>query len=276
MWPSRYVFYLWDVAGKALPQFHCRELWYDLHLLKGEKATAPISYETELNWVNRAYKGTGVFTRKKTHAGRSNGARAAELRGVSESEIRRAGHWNTDAMTNCYLTNVPREFAKAMAGFDLRTPGNYYIPRARVPVPESLERVVWPWVDDWLRWFNGYDNLDPTFSCSRLPEVVTGVQLEAAAPAVRPGRSGRPGVSESAPAAAGHPPAGRCHPAIVVSAPSPLVQPSVRPGRLPGIRRGGAARTCADRAAVPGAPSASDADGGRSSAHPPWRPGWRA
>lgn len=130
----------------------------------------------QLDWVNRAYKGAGLFTRKQTRAGRFNGARAAELRRVSEAEICRAGHWNTDAMTNCYLTNVPCEFSKAMAGVDLRTPGNYYIPHARVPVPEfpetiyvALGRRLAPMV---------YDNLSPTLFCAQLPEVVKGVQLE--------------------------------------------------------------------------------------------------
>jgi hypothetical protein len=40
-----------------------------------------------------------------------------ELKGVNEGQIRRAGRWNSDALTNYYLTHLPRKFMLSMAGF---------------------------------------------------------------------------------------------------------------------------------------------------------------
>ena len=42
---------------------------------------------------------------------------------------------------------------RAMAGFNPSAQGNFYLPRAKVMPPRSLERAVWPWVDEWLAWF---------------------------------------------------------------------------------------------------------------------------
>ncbi|EAS32210.3 uncharacterized protein CIMG_13776 [Coccidioides immitis RS] len=165
-----YLFYRWDIVREPPPQFHNRQDWYQLHLIKGDDVRKPLSYETQLDWIRRIYSGTGLSGLKKTHAGRAAGARHAEQVGVSEGQIRRAGRWNSDALSQCYLTNIPRKFVRAMAGFDSRTPGNFYLPRARVPVPESLERAVWPWVDDWMRWFESYDAQDPN-SCLQGPEL---------------------------------------------------------------------------------------------------------
>ena len=44
-------------------------------------------------------------------------ARHAELSGVKETQIRRAGRWNTDAMTGAYLSYLPRAFMRSIAGF---------------------------------------------------------------------------------------------------------------------------------------------------------------
>ncbi|OJD09910.1 hypothetical protein ACJ73_10022, partial [Blastomyces percursus] len=69
-----------------------------------------MAYETQLDWVNRVFNRTGLIALEKTHAGRANGVRTAELAGVSDSQIRRAGRWNNDALSQSYLTNLPRKF----------------------------------------------------------------------------------------------------------------------------------------------------------------------
>jgi hypothetical protein len=113
-----------------------------------------MSYETQLDWTNRMFTGAGVASLRKTDAGRSQGAKHAELNGVNEGQIRRAGRWNHDALTNCYLTHLPRKFIRSMAGFPPSLQGAYFLPRARVLPPQSLERAVWPFVDEWLEWFD--------------------------------------------------------------------------------------------------------------------------
>ena len=148
-----YLFYRWDCVREPPPRFQRRQQWYDLHLIKGHTPTSGISYGVQLEWINRIFKAANVGSIKKTHAGRARGAQYAELAGVSEAQIRRAGRWNSDALTNCYLSNIPLEFVRSMAGFPPAQAGNYYLPRAKIHPPESLVHAVWPWVDQWQTWF---------------------------------------------------------------------------------------------------------------------------
>lgn len=170
-----YFFYRWNITGEPVPQFYQRQKWYDWHFFKGSKIDKAISYEIQLQWINKVFKATGLLSKKKTHSGRSGGARLAELNGVDEASIRRAGHWNQDAMSNCYLSGLPRKFLRTLAGFNPEDQGNYYLPRASVDPPESLVRALWPWVDSWLSWFNGdslAQGIDPEFDLPPQPSLV--------------------------------------------------------------------------------------------------------
>jgi hypothetical protein len=148
-----YLFYRWQIVHEPPPQFQNRQQWYDFHFFKGRDREKPISYEIQLKWMNDVFEGIHLPSNKKTHVGRSQGAKQAELEGVEENQIRRAGRWNQDALTNCYLTHLPRKFLRTMAGFQPEAMGNYYLPRAKILPPESLVRALWPWVDQWLAWF---------------------------------------------------------------------------------------------------------------------------
>lgn len=151
-----YFFMRWNIMGETPPNFQRRELWYDLLVIKGQSNVKPIAYETQLQWSNRVYKGIGLGIKKKTHAGRSQGAKFAELAGVNEGQIRRAGRWNSDSLTTSYLTNIPRKFVRAMAGFQPVETGAYYLPRTKIEPPASLKQALWPWVDEWLLWQASY------------------------------------------------------------------------------------------------------------------------
>jgi hypothetical protein len=152
-----YLFYRWNIAGEARPCFRRRQQWYGLHLVKGEHAAKKMSCDTQLDWINKMFVGANVTSLKKTHAGRSQGAKHAELNGVNEGQIRRAGRWNSDALTNCHLTHLPRKFLRSMADFNPSMQGNFYLPRARVLPPRRLEQAIWPFVDEWLASFDDAD-----------------------------------------------------------------------------------------------------------------------
>ncbi|EDN02388.1 predicted protein [Histoplasma mississippiense (nom. inval.)] len=47
----------------------------------------PLSYDTQLQWVNRMYAAAGLLSSKKTHLDRSQGFRYAELNGMSEDAL---------------------------------------------------------------------------------------------------------------------------------------------------------------------------------------------
>lgn len=145
-----YLLYRWDLCGERFPDFQDRSRWYDIRLIKGisSNPTAPISYNTQHKWAAKAFKYAGVTSAKKTHIGRASGAKMAELKGVSEDQIRRAGRWNADQMTGCYLNTLPREFMRLMAGFPA-APGCFEIPRANISPPETLLSKIWPDLDRW-------------------------------------------------------------------------------------------------------------------------------
>lgn len=173
-----YLFYRWNFVREEPPRFQQRQQWYNTHLIRGADRVRPISYEVQLQWTNKVFEAAHLQSLKKTHAGRSEGAKQSELNGTAEGQIRRGGRWNTDALTNCYLSNLPREFIRGMADFDPNKPGNYYLPRAKILPPQSLVRSLWPWVDQWLAWFaqwqgnaaSSYENPPPLESLSPLEE----------------------------------------------------------------------------------------------------------
>ena len=148
-----YLFYRWHRGGESFPDFTSRRDWYDIFLLKGKNNRQEITYDTQLDWVKRAFTSAGVAMTKKTHAGRGQGAREAETRGATEFDIRRAGRWNSDTMSNAYLSSFPRSAIKALAGFDINFQANYYLPRAKEEPPEKLACQVWPQIDGWLQQF---------------------------------------------------------------------------------------------------------------------------
>ena len=56
-------------------------------------------------------------------------------------------------MMKAYLTYLPCKFLRAMAGFNPSVQGNFYLPHVKVMPPPSLKHTMWPWVDEWLEWF---------------------------------------------------------------------------------------------------------------------------
>ena len=145
-----YLFYRWHRGGEHFPDFTSRRHWYDTYLLKGKDGHHEIAYETQLDWARRAFASAGVVTTKITHVPRAQGAREAETRGATEFDIRRAGRWNSDTMSNAYLSSFPRAAIKALAGFDVNFRGNYYLPRGKEEPSEELACQVWPQIDGWL------------------------------------------------------------------------------------------------------------------------------
>ncbi len=74
------------------------------------------------------------------------------MNGISEDQIRNAAHWNTDSIHKGYLTSIPEEFMRGMAGFDPKYPGTYYIARASVSSSTDLLTFFWDPLDKWLQY----------------------------------------------------------------------------------------------------------------------------
>jgi uncharacterized protein YciI len=146
-----YLLYRWDLTDEPFPDFASRKAWYGIRLIKrsaGGDRWQPLSYTSQREYAAKAFQQVGVFSSKTTHIGRPSAAKLAELVGVSEEQIRRAGRWNQDQMLGCYLNSLPREFMRKMAGHPAQA-GCFEIRRARAAPPSSLLALIWPELDTW-------------------------------------------------------------------------------------------------------------------------------
>jgi hypothetical protein len=98
-------------------------------------------YKTHLDLISRCLDSVGLKTIAKTHVGRGSGARMAELAGADESDIRRHGRWNQQALANCYLSSINRVTCRTIAGFS-PIAGNYMLQRCAIEPPEELQNQL--------------------------------------------------------------------------------------------------------------------------------------
>ena len=153
-----YFFNRWGKAGaQPFPSFRQPEDYYGHYALPGSVRVPerPLSYTTQFDWNRKMFQGVGIHSKEITHSPRKQGPRHAELAGVPESQIRRAGRWNTDEMTGVYLSYLPRGFMRSIAGWPQQGKG-YFLPRAQEIPDEALCRRIWPETDIWLERMEAY------------------------------------------------------------------------------------------------------------------------
>ncbi|KAG6997435.1 hypothetical protein FocnCong_v013424 [Fusarium oxysporum f. sp. conglutinans] len=85
---------------------------------------------------------------KKTHLPRRVGAQDAETHGTSLAQISQAGRWNQSVLCQAYLTHLPRQFMRIVAGFSA-LPRDYFLARAAHEPPYVLQKQLWPWIEEW-------------------------------------------------------------------------------------------------------------------------------
>ncbi|KAG1560209.1 hypothetical protein G6F49_002912 [Rhizopus delemar] len=107
------------------------------------------SYASHYAAMESALKACNMSSTKKTHMARGAGARMCDLGGVEDASIRRLGRWNSDSMNGAYVTGLPREAMRSLAGFG-KVKGNFYLPRANLDPCVELQKKVFPLVDEWL------------------------------------------------------------------------------------------------------------------------------
>jgi hypothetical protein len=83
------------------------------------------------------------------HSGRASGAQHAEQLGATLEMIKRLLRANNNRMIQSYLSQIPVNPIRVMSGFGDK-PGFYYLPRALVILPISLQKMVFPDVEKWL------------------------------------------------------------------------------------------------------------------------------
>ncbi|SAM01209.1 hypothetical protein [Absidia glauca] len=89
-------------------------------------------YSSHRESIGKALSSPGIRAYKKTYIVCTN-----------VDQIRRQGRWNNTMINGAYLTNLPRELVRSMAGFP--TYGGFcYLARAALNPPTSLCKKLFP------------------------------------------------------------------------------------------------------------------------------------
>ncbi|KAJ6437110.1 High-osmolarity-induced transcription protein 1 [Purpureocillium lavendulum] len=145
---AQLFFWRWHVAGEPAPSFRRRKDWYRIKVLVGRDREQELSYPTQLQETWRIFGAAGLIASKKTHLPRRVGAQDAETHGTSLAQISQAGRWNQSVLCQAYLTHLPRQFMRIVAGFSA-SPGDYFLARAAHEPPYVLQKHLWPWIEEW-------------------------------------------------------------------------------------------------------------------------------
>jgi hypothetical protein len=145
---AQLFFWRWHVAGEAPPSFRRRKDWYRIKVLVGRDREQELSYPTQLQETWRIFGAAGLVAVKKTHLPRRVGAQDAETHGSSLAQISQAGRWNQSVLCQAYLTHLPRQFMRVVAGFSASA-GGYFLARAAHEPPYALQKQLWPWIEEW-------------------------------------------------------------------------------------------------------------------------------
>ncbi|XP_044722252.1 centromere DNA-binding protein complex CBF3 subunit [Hirsutella rhossiliensis] len=142
---AQLFFWRWHVAGEPPPSFRRRQDWYRIKVLVGRDREQELSYPTQLQETWRIFGAAGLIASKKTHLPRRVGAQDAETHGTSLAQISQAGRWNQSVLCQAYLTHLPRQFMRIVAGFSA---SRGLLPRAcGSRTPYVLQKQLWPWIE---------------------------------------------------------------------------------------------------------------------------------
>jgi hypothetical protein len=127
----------------------------------------PITYRAQHKIYVDVFKRVGIHTSKITHANRKSALNMIAQENVSSDQQKMVGRWGTDRMVGCYISSLPVEAMKCLAGFPPHQ-GNYFLSRAAVVPPKDLQVLVFPDVEFWKEKFDNNDGVQediagPTF-----------------------------------------------------------------------------------------------------------------
>jgi hypothetical protein len=130
------------MSTEQFPNTAEAKLWYDTNLFHNwSDYTSPLSYNSHRDGIKKCFEKLGMNFSAVTHIGRKSASNMADCLGAPVESIRRAGRWNTETVTNVYMSALPKDTMRLLAGFT--ADGNsYYLSRASIdPPPELLQRI---------------------------------------------------------------------------------------------------------------------------------------
>ena len=120
---------------------------------------------THIRICDKMLKDAGVVSDHKSHVTRGCASRIAELKGISEDQIRRLGHWQAGAMERHYLSALPRQGMRGMAGCRSLEPGRYFLKRSLTTPSDELQRQIFPQLEDWMERHERGQDIEQSLSC---------------------------------------------------------------------------------------------------------------
>ncbi|SAM01103.1 hypothetical protein [Absidia glauca] len=111
--------------------------------IKPPRQTQEWSYFSHRESIGKVLPSPGIRSNKNTHINCGSSARMAANMCPNVDQIRRQGRWNNTTINGAYLTNLPRELVRSMAGSP--TYGRFfYLARAALNPPTSLCKKLFP------------------------------------------------------------------------------------------------------------------------------------
>ncbi|SAM09638.1 hypothetical protein [Absidia glauca] len=95
------------------------------------------SYFSHRESIDKALSSPGISSSINTHISCGSSARMAGNVCANVDQIRYQSRWNNTTINGAYLTNLPRELVRSMAGF-LTYGRFFYLARAALNPPTSL------------------------------------------------------------------------------------------------------------------------------------------
>ena len=159
--------------------------WYDRYVFTGNtkcsrgKSSQPDAYKecqyaTVLKYFKNVYNQVTppIVTYHKLHLQRGDSVRKAEKEGVDTHQIGSHGGWNLrDALYQHYLTGVPMDMIRHLAGYPPKLPSDKPVPlirRSVVRPPESLVKKVFPFIDEMQTYREASPDKFPASECGAL------------------------------------------------------------------------------------------------------------
>ncbi|EIE89012.1 hypothetical protein RO3G_13723 [Rhizopus delemar RA 99-880] len=153
-----YLFSRFHFENEEFPDFEKRENWYKAVVFKGDSPFKAIQYKAQHSTYVDVFKKVGIHTSKVTHANRKIALNMIAQENVSGDQQRMVGRWGTDRMVGCYVSSLPVEAMKSLAGFNGQQHSNYFLPRAVIKPSLTLQRLVFKDIEYWKERFNtGHD-----------------------------------------------------------------------------------------------------------------------
>ena len=171
-----YLFSRFHFENEAFPDFSERKNWYETVLFKGKNEKTAITYQAQHKIYVEAFKQVGIHTSKVTHANRKSALNMIAQENVPGDQQRMVGRWGTDRMVGCYISSLPVDAMKSLAGFPV-VANNYFLPRAVVLPPASLQAMAFPQVDLWKQRFERQEGVQEDIAAPNFLNLLSNLRV---------------------------------------------------------------------------------------------------